>query len=114
MQNKSVDEMSDYIIDKMCAYFSNRIKDFIIKDINEDMNHKSFSVEFNAYDYFAIIFNYDMGRIGYSICYGKRTIPLDNSQKWWDEADFTTLFQELQSELELRIPDKYLSAHGWL
>ena len=55
MQNKSVDEMSDYIIDEMCAYFEKRIKDFIIKDLNDDINHKSFSVEFSAYEYFPVI-----------------------------------------------------------
>ena len=31
-----------------------------------------------------------------------------------DEADFDVFFMELQKELELRIPDKYLQAHGWL
>lgn len=114
MQNRNVDEMSDYIIDKMCEYFKNRIKDFVIKDMYDDANHKSFSVEFSAYNYFPIIFNYDMGRIGYNICFGTRIIALENSQKWWDEADFNILFEELKNELELRIPDKYLSAHDWL
>lgn len=114
MQNRNVDEMSDYIIDKMCAYFENRIKDFVVKDLNDDENYKSFSVEFSAYEYFPIVFNYDRGRIGYSICFGTRIIALENSQKWWDEADFGILLYELKNELELRIPDKYLLRHGWL
>ena len=114
MQNKNVDEMSDYIIDEMCAYFKNRIKDFVIKDLVDDVNHKTFSIEFSAYEYFPIIFHYDMGRIGYNICFGTRIIALEGSQKWWDEADFNILFQELKEELELRIPDKFLKAHGWL
>ena len=33
--------------------------------------------------------------------------------KWWDETDFDKFFKELQSEIELRIPDKYLEAKGW-
>ncbi|WP_455717670.1 hypothetical protein [Anaerosporobacter sp.] len=114
MQNKNVDEMSDFIIDEMCALFKEKIKDFIIKDVVEDVNHKSFSVEFSAYEYFPIVFNYDMGRMGYSICFGTRTIALENSQKWWDETDFSILLRELKEELELRIPDKFLKAHGWL
>ena len=28
MQSKNVDEMSDYIIDEMCGYFHNKVKDF--------------------------------------------------------------------------------------
>ena len=41
-------------------------------------------------------------------------VALNNSQEWWDEANFDDFFEELQKELELRIPDKYLQAHGWL
>lgn len=114
MQNKNVDEMSGYIIDEMCVYFKNRVKDFIIKDLIDNVNHKSFSIEFSAYEYFPIIFNYDMGKIGYNICFGTRIISLENSQKWWDEADFNKLFHELKEALELRIPDKYLQLNGWL
>lgn len=56
----------------------------------------------------------NMGRMGYNICFGNRIIELENSQKMVDEADFNILFAELQKELELRIPDKYLKANGWL
>lgn len=114
MQNKNVDEMSDFIIDGMCDFFKDRIKDFVVKDIVDDVNHKSFSIEFSAYDYFPIVFSYEMGRMGYSMCFGNRTIALENSQKWWDEANFDVFFKELKEELELRIPDKYLKAHGWM
>ena len=114
MQSKNVDEMSDYIIDEMCGYFHNKVKDFVVNNLFDDESHRSFSIEFNAYDYFPVIFNYDMGRMGYNICFGDRMIELENSQKWWDEADFNILFAELQKELELRIPDKYIQANGWL
>lgn len=114
MQNKNIDQMSDYIIDELCAFFKNRIKDFVIKDVIDDANHKAFSIEFSAYEYFPIIFYYDMGRIGCNICFGKRVIALENSQKWWEETDFNIFFQELKEELELRIPDKFLKAHDWL
>ncbi len=114
MQGKNVDEMSDYIIDEMCKYFHDKVKDFVVNNLYEDANHRSFSIEFNAYNYFPMKLNYDMGRMGYNICFGDRMISLDNSQKWWDEADFKILFEELQRELELRIPDKFLRIHGWL
>ena len=39
--------------------------------------------------------------------FGEKLIALNNSQEWWDEADFDVFFMELQKELELRIPDKY-------
>ena len=70
MQSKNVDEMSDYIIDEMCGYFHNKVKDFVVNNLFDDESHRSFSIEFNAYDYFPVIFNYDMGRMGYNICFG--------------------------------------------
>lgn len=61
-----------------------------------------------------ILFSYDKGRIGCSIQYGEKAfIQLDNSQKWYEETDFEIFCEELQKQIELRIPDKYLEANGW-
>ncbi|MFL0251967.1 hypothetical protein ACJDT4_16225 [Clostridium neuense] len=38
---------------------------------------------------------------------------LKNSQKWYEKADFDIFCKELQQQLELRIPDKFLEAYGW-
>ena len=91
-----------------------KVDNFCIFNVNDDVNHREFSIDFEAYNYFAIRLNYDQGRFGCNIISGERMIALNNSQGWWDEADFDVFFKELQKELELRIPDKYLQAHGWL
>ena len=91
-----------------------KVDKFRIFNVNDDVNHREFSINFEAYNYFAIRLNYDQGRFGCNIISGERMIALNNSQEWWDEADFDVFFKELQKELELRIPDKYLQAHGWL
>lgn len=91
-----------------------RVKDFCIFNVNDDVNRREFRVEFTAYNYFPVRFNYDLGGMGCSISFNNRTIGLSNSQEWWDNADFDLFFKELQTELELRIPDKYLKANGWL
>ena len=91
-----------------------KVDNFCIFNVNDDVNHRAFSIDFEAYNYFVIRLNYDQGRFGCNIISGERMIALNNSQGWWDEADFGVFFKELQKELELRIPDKYLRAHGWL
>ncbi len=91
-----------------------KVSGFCIFNVNDDVNHREFSVDFIAYNYFPVRLNYEKGRFGCCISYGEKSISLENTQQWWDEADFDLFFKELQSELELRIPDKYLSAHGWL
>ena len=91
-----------------------KVDNFCIFNVNDDVNHRAFSIDFEAYNYFVIRLNYDQGRFGCNIISGERMIALNNSQEWWDEADFDIFFMELQKELELRIPDEYLRAHGWL
>ena len=91
-----------------------KVDNFCIFNVDDDVNHRAFSIDFEAYNYFAIRLNYDQGRFGCNIISGERMIGLNNSQGWWDEANFDIFFMELQKELELRIPDEYLRAHGWL
>ena len=91
-----------------------KVDNFCIFNVYDDVNHRAFSIDFEAYNYFAIRLNYDQGRFGCNIISGERMIGLNNSQEWWDEANFDIFFMELQKELELRIPDEYLRAHGWL
>ena len=91
-----------------------KVDKFCIFNVNDDVNHREFSINFEAYNYFAIRLNYDQGGFGCNIISGERMIALNNSQKWWDKANFDIFFVELQKELELRIPAKYLRAHGWL
>ena len=91
-----------------------KVDNFCIFNVYDDVNHRAFSIDFEAYNYFAIRLNYDQGRFGCNIISGERMIALNNSQGWWDEANFDIFFMELQKELELRIPDEYLRAHGWL
>ena len=91
-----------------------KVDKFCIFNVYDDVNHRAFSIDFEAYNYFVIRLNYDQGRFGCNIISGERMIALNNSQGWWDEADFDVFLIELQKELELRIPAKYLQAHGWL
>jgi hypothetical protein len=41
-------------------------------------------------------------------------ISLRNSQNWYDKADLNIFVKELDEEVRLRIPDKYLKMNGWL
>lgn len=98
---------------KLRKYFGNRLDNFSIFNVVDDLNRRAFSVEFEAYNYFCIRINYDKGRLGCCIMNGNTGVLLENSQKWFEEADFNIFFQELKDEIELRIPDKFLMAHGW-
>ena len=46
--------------------------------------------------------------------YKLQGIFLKNSQQCFETANFDDFCQELKNDLELRIPDKFLRAKGWL
>ncbi len=100
MQNKS-----DIIIDEMIAFFGDRFDDYGIR---------GHFIDFKAYDYFSVQFEYDDVKFACYIRIGESRMKLDNSQERWDSADFNVFLKELKEEIELRIPDKYLMTKGWL
>src|SRR5699024_4322503 len=94
------------------SHFGNTIGSFTTF---EQTNHPytMFSIQFQMYNYFNVILNYDRGAFGCAIITGDVGIRLDSSQKWYDKADMNVFLQELQQQLELRIPDKFLEYNGW-
>ena len=114
MELNKTEEMAMKIIRELRGRMKNKIGSSEINNVVDDNNHRAFSINFQAYNYFFIILNYDRGRIGFSIQYGEKSfIGLENSQKWYEQTDFDILCKELQEQLELRIPDKFLEANGW-
>ena len=72
-----------------------------------------FSMSFVAYNYYVIYLNYDRGCFGCCIATGDMGIGLENSQEWYEKADMNIFCRELEQQIELRIPDKFLIANGW-
>ena len=79
-----------------------------IKYINEN----ELTLEFIAYDYFWIIINYEKGRITPIIVLGKNII-LKDLRVWKEETNLKQWVSDLDSEIKLRIPDKFLEVNEW-
>lgn len=112
LQSKNSDNLSDEIIDKLSNYFGDRIGAFSVYNMIDEP-HIAFNINFELYHYFIINFSYDRGSIGCSVPQGKYGIDLKNSQEWYDRADMDIFLQELEQQIELRIPDKFLEYNGW-
>lgn len=101
---------------KMCEMLNNYFQDRVekVELFGKVMtNPESFEIRFIAYNYFSVCFTSEIN-FGCSILYGDKRMWLPNSQCNWETADFDVFFRELQQELEMRIPDKFLKARGWL
>ena len=115
MQNKSknCDIIRDELIRGFKEFFTDKITSSFRVVEQTDYPYTMLNFRFVMYDYFTISFNYDRGRFGCYITNGDTSISLKNSQKWYDKADMNVFFKELQQQLELRIPDKFLEYNGW-
>ena len=49
-----------------------KVDKFCIFNVNDDVNHRAFSIDFEAYNYFVIRLNYDKGRFGCNIIFGEK------------------------------------------
>ena len=94
---------------KIKKIFGNKIRGIEYYDVVEEAGHWSFKIGFFAYDYFYVVFTYELDIIGFSIEVGNgRLISVMNTHNCYSNTDMEAYIQRIVEELELRIPDKYL------
>src|SRR5699024_8838677 len=113
LQNNRYDLIQNEIINSLDEFFKDRITSGYTVLEETDIPYTMFSMQFQMYNYFNVIFNYDRGAFGCAIVTGDMGIGLDSSQKWYDKADMNVFLQEIQQQLELRITDKFLEYNSW-
>ena len=113
LPNNNCEQIQDAFIEELILYFKDRITSSFTVLEQTDTPFTMFSFSFIMYHYYNVILNFDRGRFGCHVTIGDKKIPLENSQKWYDTADMNVFLQELQQQIELRIPDKILEYHGW-
>ncbi|WP_027088434.1 hypothetical protein [Cohnella panacarvi] len=108
----NAENIEDFIITELSNRFDGKVENFVISG-STDIPYTMTSIVCKMYKYFYIRFNYDRGRFGCSIINGEYGVSIESSEKWFDEADFDKFFKDLQEQIELRIPDKFLEYYGW-
>lgn len=112
MQNNNGKEISKSLINQLISYFQEKIDNFVVSEIT-DTPYTMFQIEFSMYKYFYVVLNYDRGLFGCSVMNGNRYFALESSQEWYDQADMNIFLKELEQQIKLRIPDKFLEFYGW-
>ena len=103
------------ILNQIKKIFGNKIRGIEYYDVVEEAGHWSFKIGFFAYDYFYVVFTYELDIIGFSIEVGNgRLIGVINTHNCYSNTDMEAYIRRIVEELELRIPDKYLQTRGWL
>lgn len=115
MQQNDFKEIRITTAKKIKQSFGNKISSLEFFDVVEAAGHWSFKIKFIAYNYFVIVFSYELDIMGFSIEVGAgKLISVLNEHSCYSGIDMDSYLQRVISEIELRIPDKYLKAHGWL
>lgn len=115
MQLNDTTKMALEISKKIQTIFKDKVTSTQIYDVNDDKNWRTFKIKFVAYNYFVVVFNYERDIIGCSIEQGNSSyITLSESKDCYSDNNLDVFFKNIIKDLELRIPDKFLKAHGWL
>ena len=98
------------------TYFGNKMDSCGIYDAVEEANHQEFKIDFKAYDYFTIEFDYENDLCEFFIVLSKEVkLSLTKEPAVYSKIiDWDSYLKGIKDELELRIPDKFLKAKGWL
>ena len=98
------------------TYFEHKLDCSGIYDIVEESNHRAFKIDFKAYDYFTIEFDYENDLCEFFIVLTKEVkLSLTTETAVYSQiTDWYKYLKGIKDELELRIPDKFLKAKGWL
>ena len=98
------------------TYFDHKMDSSSIYDVIEEPNHRAFKIDFKAYDYFTIEFDYENDLCEFFIVLTKEAkISLTKEPAIYSQiSDWDGYLRGVMDEIELRIPDKFLKAKGWL
>ncbi|HEL9633525.1 TPA: hypothetical protein U0K44_000335 [Streptococcus suis] len=98
------------------AVFGDKMDSSAIYDVVDNPNHRAFKINFAAYDYFWVQFNYEKDLCGFSIVLNDQfSVSLeDKMRSYMGTHDWEAYLKEIMAKIELRIPDKFLKAKGWL
>ena len=101
------------IMNKIRNYFDDKIDGFVVED-TDDINQDTFTIRFEAYESFTLYIHYNAGNYSCYFMIGGVKFHFKGVQEYFETEDYETLFSEIKQELELRLPDKFLEARGWL
>ena len=101
---------------KLALDFSDIVEIVFKDDIVDKPNHQTFKLDFKAYDYFTIEFDYENDLCEFFIALTEEVkISLTKEPAVYSQiSDWDKYLKGVMDEIELRIPDKFLKAKGWL
>ena len=104
-------DLENALIERLDKYFQNTAKDYVIKE-SSDIPHLILTIEMTIYNFFVVRVSIERNTVFSSIVQSGFLLPLLKNSL--SDSDLDQMPEQLDKEIRLRIPDKYLKAKGWL
>ena len=116
MFENQMDILADEFFDIVKRVFKDKIDVIVFDNIVDEPNHQTFKLDFKAYDYFTIEFDYENDLCEFFIVLTKEAkISLTKEPAIYSQiSDWDSYLRGVMDEIKIRIPDKFLKAKGWL
>lgn len=114
LELNETEKMASRFDDEIRKRLGDRMGGTVLSDISDTPHYRTFTMRFLMYDYIHVYIDYTRGAIACSVRDGDCYVFLKNSQEEYSKMDIDKFVEELQQEVKLRIPDKYLKAHGYM
>lgn len=114
LELNETEKMASDFIDAIDKRMGEQVDNFVLDDVSDDPRYRTFTIRLLAYNYFHVYIRFDRGSILCALKDSDSYILLPNSQENYSKMDIDKFVEELRREIELRIPDKYLKAHGYM
>ena len=116
MEFNEINKMLELARETRKKIFGERVDTITGYDYADEPDHQTFKLDFEAYDYFAIEFDYENDMCEFFIVLTKEVkLSLTKEPAVYSKiTDWDKYLKGIKDELELRIPDKFLKAKGWL
>ena len=115
MQTNNMLELARETRKKIRKVFTDKVETITAYDIDDEPDHRAFKLNFAAYNYFWIEFDYENDWCEFFIVLNEACKQSLYSKTNFSEiTDWDTYLTGIMKEIELRIPEKFLKAKGWL
>ena len=115
MELNNVESLANAFCDTLERVFGDKIVDILIFDIDDEPDHRTFKLNFAAYNYVWVEFDYENDLCEFFIVINEAyKQSLCNRTKFSEITDWDAYLTGIMKEIELRIPEKFLKAKGWL
>jgi hypothetical protein len=111
MLQNNIEEIEDYVCNTMSDFWGDRLGTIVVRE-STSVPYNILTMEVSVYEYLIFVVRLEHSSLGFSVKLNGGNFGLLPHRV--DINDVDKYLDNIDKEIRLRIPDKYLKAKGWL